>query len=1136
MQRKQGTRCAGSVVARAVPVRAGPLVPPPATLALLALLATVAIGGRAAAAPVAWGTATTIAGDSDVFTTGSSVFAYNWANTNATVNGQAFVGTTSGAPSGLTFSNMNFVNTTAFTTGSTPFADLSTAYKSILVGSIYNATNNVTATATLTDLTQGRSYAVQLWVNDPRNIGVSRSATLGGSGGNTVSLAYPGGSTAGIPGQFSVGVFDANATTQSFSITPNNANTPPQVNALQLRDVTNIGAWTGINGTTWDASTTSNFASNLFSAALSNTTASVAQAPLGSVVFGDSYWNSNSPTTVTQTAVTIAAGGVSANTVRFGNSTVNYTVTSSDTIGLTGTSMLMKGSAGTVTLAGTNSYTGGTFIAGGVLEFVSGSLGSTGSVSVNGGTLRWASGNTEDVSSRLVMQGSGTTALDTNGNSVTLASAIGNSSSGGLVKTGSGTLTLSTASTYTGATTVTAGTLVTVGLGLGVLTVNSGAKLSWTDATNANLNPTSVLLDGGTLSLDGSAGNSHNFISKPIELRAGTLTSVNGPGGPSNAPFGFNLLLNGGTLTVAGSGLSTISMTSLGVANGGSFNVGDTVAGPGTDLLVSSAIVNAQANAGIIKNGGGTMELSSGSNAYNGPTLINAGTLALSGAGNIATSSGVNLSASGTGFSISAASGNRTIAALTGTAGSVVAVGVNALTVDTTTSGTFAGGINGTGGALIKQGSGTLGVTGAMTLNNLQVQGGTLLLDGGSYTTTNPAGGNGLFIQSSAGSTLLLRNGASVSVAQGLQIQQGTIDMNSGSISVAGGSSPTLYIGNSATTAALTMTGGSVTTTSFEMGNGGATSTLNLNGGTLQIGANPVKSTGAVALNMGGGTLRAGAAITIPSGLPFNLSGVNGAFTLNTQGFTVTATNAISGVGGMIKAGAGTLALTGINDYAGATNIAAGRLAVNGSLTSSSLTTVASGATLGGTGSVGATLIQTGGFHAPGNSPGIQTITNGLEYQSGSTLTWELFANDTAGRGTNYDGIDLTGGALAIDPTAILALDFGTAAGGSAVSWNNPFWNIDQSWTIIDVQSPATWNGGLFGSLSVGLDAFGNSLASLRPNASFSVADVNGDLTLQYVAVPEPGTLVLAGIGVAVTILCRRRKRGPSVVGRIEPR
>ena len=88
------------------------------------------------------------------------------------------------------------------------------------------------------------------------------------------------------------------------------------------------------------------------------------------------------------------------------------------------------------------------------LAFSSGSLGTTGSITMNGGTLRWNGTNTQDISSRLVMQAGENATFDTNGNNVTFASAIGNSTTGAMIKTGAGTLTLSGVNTYTGGTTV----------------------------------------------------------------------------------------------------------------------------------------------------------------------------------------------------------------------------------------------------------------------------------------------------------------------------------------------------------------------------------------------------------------------------------------------------------------------------------------------------------------------------------------------------------------------------------------------------------------------------------------------------------------------------------------------------------
>ena len=141
--------------------------------------------------------------------------------------------------------------------------------------------------------------------------------------------------------------------------------------------------------------------------------------------------------------------------------TFNYNSSMAQTLSgtISGLGALIDSGAGTLTLTSSNSYSGGTTLSGGTLDFANNSLGSAGAITVNGGTLQWASGNTQDISSRLTLVNGGSATLDTQGNNVTLATGFGGNTSSSLTKIGSGTLTLSGANTYSGGTTISAGTL-----------------------------------------------------------------------------------------------------------------------------------------------------------------------------------------------------------------------------------------------------------------------------------------------------------------------------------------------------------------------------------------------------------------------------------------------------------------------------------------------------------------------------------------------------------------------------------------------------------------------------------------------------------------------------------------------------
>jgi autotransporter-associated beta strand protein len=124
-------------------------------------------------------------------------------------------------------------------------------------------------------------------------------------------------------------------------------------------------------------------------------------------------------------------------------------------------------------------------------------------------------------------------------------------------------------------------------------------------------------------------------------------------------------------------------------------------------------------------------------------------------------------------------------------------------------------------------------------------------------------------------------------------------------------------------------------------------------------------------------------------------------------------------VNGVLKSGTGTLTLSNTDPYLGPTTVNAGLLLVNGTLSRSAVA-VNSGATLGGNGSVLAATVQSGGFLAPGDSPGTLTIKT-LALTAGSTFSEQLGGTSA---GTGYDQTIIpTGGTVGLNG-ATLSISF----------------------------------------------------------------------------------------------------------------
>jgi fibronectin-binding autotransporter adhesin len=152
-------------------------------------------------------------------------------------------------------------------------------------------------------------------------------------------------------------------------------------------------------------------------------------------------------------ALTVTNAVGATGIVNFNATDSSYTFGAS----LRNTLTLNQNGSGTTILTGTNTYTGGTNLNAGTLRVSSNANlgGAAGNLSFNGGTLQL--GATITNLSRPITLNTHGGSIDTGSFSLTSTGNI--SGAGGLTKAGSGTLTLSGVSTYTGGTTVSAGIL-----------------------------------------------------------------------------------------------------------------------------------------------------------------------------------------------------------------------------------------------------------------------------------------------------------------------------------------------------------------------------------------------------------------------------------------------------------------------------------------------------------------------------------------------------------------------------------------------------------------------------------------------------------------------------------------------------
>jgi autotransporter-associated beta strand protein len=192
---------------------------------LFSLLAATA----AHAAPITWGPAKPITADTDVSTNGTLVKAVCKAGGNPVVNGVTFTPAYSG-------DSLSGQNSSGAAAGPLPVGGgISAAYSQMLAGNDYNTGSGTTLTLTLNGLTVGHHYEVQVWANDSDASSLGKQTVKsGGSLDSWVILNMNPTGASGGKGEFALGTFTADATTQKITITGSGS---PVLQAYQVRRI-----------------------------------------------------------------------------------------------------------------------------------------------------------------------------------------------------------------------------------------------------------------------------------------------------------------------------------------------------------------------------------------------------------------------------------------------------------------------------------------------------------------------------------------------------------------------------------------------------------------------------------------------------------------------------------------------------------------------------------------------------------------------------------------------------------------------------------------------------------------------------------------------------------------------------------
>ena len=366
--------------------------------------------------------------------------------------------------------------------------------------------------------------------------------------------------------------------------------------------------WTGAAGTAWDTTTTNWL----------NGATPVAYASGNNVSFNDSPVSTN----------VVIAAIVAPGSITFANSTVNYAVSGA---AISGAISLVKTNVGSVTLANTNTYSGGTFVNGGGIVFSNGAaIPATGTLALNNtGTVAVISAN-----SLPNVQVNGTNSITGNGNSGTGIATLNDPgtltlfvSTGSLVFDLTGTMTGS-GNLILGSSPMTLRFNGTTGDGSAIFNFGNGSAVANVRSTGTTAISMGGLYGGPGTQIQGDNSSGGKNLTYTI--------------GGANANTEFDGAIKDGTVgTVAlvktGSGVLTLTGTN-------NYSAGTTING---GVLLVNNTYGSGTGSGSVTVAGGTL---GGTGIISGAVTVNSGAALAPGnpLGALAVSNNLTLSAGST--------------------------------------------------------------------------------------------------------------------------------------------------------------------------------------------------------------------------------------------------------------------------------------------------------------------------------------------------------------------------------------------------------------------------------------------------------------------------------------------------------